>query len=57
MLIFYVFLQYYICPFSGITFTMKSEVLYYLFSEMDQRFLESKNCVVGNNLTVSYIYI
>uniref|UniRef100_A0A0E0P5P1 MBD domain-containing protein n=1 Tax=Oryza rufipogon TaxID=4529 RepID=A0A0E0P5P1_ORYRU len=42
--------RYYICPFSGITFTMKSEVLHYLFSEMDQRFMESKNCAVGCNL-------
>uniref|UniRef100_A0A0D3FSV5 MBD domain-containing protein n=1 Tax=Oryza barthii TaxID=65489 RepID=A0A0D3FSV5_9ORYZ len=42
--------QYYICPVSGSTFTMKSEVLHYLFSEMDQRFMESKNCAVGCNL-------
>uniref|UniRef100_A0A0D9ZHA7 MBD domain-containing protein n=1 Tax=Oryza glumipatula TaxID=40148 RepID=A0A0D9ZHA7_9ORYZ len=46
-----------ICPFSGITFTMKSEVLYYLFSEMDQRFLESKNCAVGNNLTRTHEWL
>uniref|UniRef100_I1PJA0 MBD domain-containing protein n=1 Tax=Oryza glaberrima TaxID=4538 RepID=I1PJA0_ORYGL len=39
--------QYYICPVCGSTFTMKSEVLHYLFSEMDQRFMESKNCAVG----------
>nr|CAH67756.1 H0124E07.3 [Oryza sativa] len=50
-------MEYYICPFSGITFTMKSEVLYYLFSEMDQRFLESKNCVVGNNLTRTHEWL
>uniref|UniRef100_A0A0E0DB48 MBD domain-containing protein n=1 Tax=Oryza meridionalis TaxID=40149 RepID=A0A0E0DB48_9ORYZ len=49
--------RYYKCPFSEITFTMKSEVLYYLFSEMDQRFLESKNCVVGNNLTRTHEWL
>uniref|UniRef100_I1PJ97 MBD domain-containing protein n=1 Tax=Oryza glaberrima TaxID=4538 RepID=I1PJ97_ORYGL len=49
--------RYYICPFSGITFTMKSEVLYYLFSEMDQSFLESKNCAVGNNLTRTHEWL
>nr|CAE01997.2 OSJNBb0033G08.13 [Oryza sativa Japonica Group]CAE04535.2 OSJNBa0040D17.1 [Oryza sativa Japonica Group] len=43
-------MEYYICPVSGSTFTMKSEVLHYLFSEMDQRFMESKNCAVGCNL-------
>jgi hypothetical protein len=56
MLILFAFVQYYICPLSGTTFTTKSEVLDYLFSEMDQCFLESKNHAVGSNLTVSYIY-
>nr|CAH67758.1 H0124E07.5 [Oryza sativa] len=43
-------MEYYICPLSGTTFTTKSEVLDYLFSEMDQCFLESKNHAVGSNL-------
>ncbi|BAS88025.1 Os04g0192775 [Oryza sativa Japonica Group] len=47
--------RYYICPLSGTTFTTKSEVLDYLFSEMDQCFLESKNHAVGSNLTVRHM--
>uniref|UniRef100_A0A0D9ZHA9 MBD domain-containing protein n=1 Tax=Oryza glumipatula TaxID=40148 RepID=A0A0D9ZHA9_9ORYZ len=51
------FYRYYICPMSGSTFTMKSEVLHYLFSEMDQRFMESKNCAVGYNLTRTHEWL
>lgn len=56
----YLCVQYYTSPISGLTFTMKSEVLQYLFSGMDERFLESKNCAADNQLIVSdsiYIYI
>ncbi|BAS88030.1 Os04g0193900 [Oryza sativa Japonica Group] len=49
--------QYYICPVSGRTFTMKSEVLHYLFSEMDQCFTESKNRAVGSNLTRTHEWL
>uniref|UniRef100_A0A0D9ZIB0 MBD domain-containing protein n=1 Tax=Oryza glumipatula TaxID=40148 RepID=A0A0D9ZIB0_9ORYZ len=42
--------RYYTSPISGLTFTMKSEVLQYLFSGMDERFLESKNCAADNQL-------
>uniref|UniRef100_A0A0E0DB51 MBD domain-containing protein n=1 Tax=Oryza meridionalis TaxID=40149 RepID=A0A0E0DB51_9ORYZ len=50
-------LKYYICPLSGTTFTTKSEVLDYLFSEMDQCFLESKNHAVGSNLTRTHEWL
>uniref|UniRef100_A0A0E0DB53 MBD domain-containing protein n=1 Tax=Oryza meridionalis TaxID=40149 RepID=A0A0E0DB53_9ORYZ len=49
--------RYYICPLSGTTFTTKSEVLDYLFSEMDQCFLESKNHAVGSNLTRTHEWL
>ncbi|EAZ29862.1 hypothetical protein OsJ_13921 [Oryza sativa Japonica Group] len=49
--------RYYICPVSGRTFTMKSEVLHYLFSEMDQCFTESKNRAVGSNLTRTHEWL
>ncbi|XP_052151860.1 uncharacterized protein LOC127770234 [Oryza glaberrima] len=49
--------RYYICPVSGRIFTMKSEVLHYLFSEMDQCFTESKNRAVGSNLTRTHEWL
>ncbi|KAL6634385.1 hypothetical protein ACP70R_027056 [Stipagrostis hirtigluma subsp. patula] len=36
--------RYYTSPVSGYTFTMKSEVLEYLFSGIDERLLETKQC-------------
>uniref|UniRef100_A0A0D9XZH0 MBD domain-containing protein n=1 Tax=Leersia perrieri TaxID=77586 RepID=A0A0D9XZH0_9ORYZ len=49
--------RYYTCPFSGITFTMKSDVLRYLFSGIDQYSLESKNCDVYDNLTRTHDWL
>ncbi|KAL6597922.1 hypothetical protein ACP70R_046727 [Stipagrostis hirtigluma subsp. patula] len=42
--------EYYISPVSGFTFTMKSEVLAYLFSGVDERLLESKEEYAKHNL-------
>nr|CAH67925.1 OSIGBa0138E08-OSIGBa0161L23.6 [Oryza sativa] len=49
--------RYYTSPISGLTFTMKSEVLQYLFSGMDERFLESKNCAADNQLINNSVYV
>ncbi|OEL28923.1 hypothetical protein BAE44_0010059 [Dichanthelium oligosanthes] len=40
--------RYYSSPISNHTFSMKSEVLEYLFSETDERILELKECGVEN---------
>ncbi|XP_006653226.2 uncharacterized protein LOC102699500 [Oryza brachyantha] len=42
--------RYYTSPVSGYTFSTKMETLYYLFSEMDERVLESQACADGNEL-------
>lgn len=44
--------QYYTSPISNYTFTMKSEVLEYLFSGTDERMLESKERGAENTLQV-----
>uniref|UniRef100_A0A0E0KNK5 MBD domain-containing protein n=1 Tax=Oryza punctata TaxID=4537 RepID=A0A0E0KNK5_ORYPU len=49
--------RYYTSPLSGLTFTMKSEVLHYLFSGMDERFLESKNCAADNKLIMTHEWL
>ncbi|KAF2933141.1 hypothetical protein DAI22_04g059700 [Oryza sativa Japonica Group] len=49
--------MYYTSPISGLTFTMKSEVLQYLFSGMDERFLESKNCAADNQLIMTHEWL
>ncbi|XBI44370.1 hypothetical protein VPH35_109009 [Triticum aestivum] len=42
--------KYFICPVPGAKFRMKAEVLNYLFSEMDERYLEAKDHVDHNML-------
>uniref|UniRef100_J3LWE4 MBD domain-containing protein n=2 Tax=Oryza brachyantha TaxID=4533 RepID=J3LWE4_ORYBR len=49
--------RYYTSPLSGLTFTMKSEVLEYLFSGMDERFLESKNYAAHNKLVMTHEWL
>uniref|UniRef100_J3KUK6 MBD domain-containing protein n=2 Tax=Oryza brachyantha TaxID=4533 RepID=J3KUK6_ORYBR len=49
--------RYYTSPISGLTFMMKSEVLEYLFSRMDERFLESKNCATHNKLVMTHEWL
>lgn len=46
-------LQYYTSPVSGYTFSTDMEALDYLFSEMDERILESEACAEDNELHVS----
>ncbi|KAL5214279.1 hypothetical protein ABZP36_003431 [Zizania latifolia] len=50
-------LQYYTSPVSGFTFMRESEVLQYLFSGIDERFLESENCAVDNNLSRTHQWL
>lgn len=45
-------MQYYTSPISGYTFNMKSEVLDYLFSQADERILESKESGAENTFQV-----
>jgi hypothetical protein len=45
-------MQYYTSPISDYTFNMKSEVLEYLFSQADERILESKESGAGNSFQV-----
>uniref|UniRef100_A0A0E0P6I2 MBD domain-containing protein n=1 Tax=Oryza rufipogon TaxID=4529 RepID=A0A0E0P6I2_ORYRU len=42
--------RYYTSPVSGYTFSTKMETLHYLFSEMDERVLESQACADDNEL-------
>ncbi|XBI88280.1 hypothetical protein VPH35_026265 [Triticum aestivum] len=39
--------EYYICPVSGAEFRMKAEVLNYLFSEMDEKYIESMDAAAA----------
>lgn len=48
-----IYVQYYTSPVSGYTFSTKMETLHYLFSEMDERVLESQACADDNELHVS----
>jgi hypothetical protein len=45
-------MQYYTSPISGRTFSMKSEVLEYLFSQTDEHILEIKESGVESTLQV-----
>ncbi|TVU13348.1 hypothetical protein EJB05_40400 [Eragrostis curvula] len=49
--------QYYTSPMSGYTFSSKVETLDYLFSGMDERFLESKACAEENDLHKSHTWL
>ncbi|PNT68246.1 hypothetical protein BRADI_3g37720v3 [Brachypodium distachyon] len=51
------FYQYYISPVSGVKLRMKAEVLSYLFSGMDDRFLESKKCAARNTLHSTHLWL
>lgn len=41
---------------SGYTFTSKVDTLHYLFSGVDERFLESKTCTEESELHVSWFF-
>ncbi|KAJ1294714.1 hypothetical protein BS78_01G166900 [Paspalum vaginatum] len=49
--------RYYTSPISDYTFTMKSEVLDYLFSGTDERILQSKECGVENMVQRAYEWL
>ncbi|KAI4968867.1 hypothetical protein ZWY2020_046197 [Hordeum vulgare] len=49
--------QYYICPVSGVRFRMKSEVLNYLFSEMDEHYIEANDSVAHSMLYKSHEWL
>ncbi|KAL5213678.1 hypothetical protein ABZP36_002830 [Zizania latifolia] len=49
--------QYYTSPVSGFTFMRESEVMKHLFSGIDERFLESKDYAVGNNLSGTHRWL
>ncbi|KAI4968081.1 hypothetical protein ZWY2020_005429 [Hordeum vulgare] len=42
--------EYYICPVSGAEFRMKAEVLNYLFSEMDEQYVESMEAAAAHGM-------
>uniref|UniRef100_A0A0D9W329 MBD domain-containing protein n=1 Tax=Leersia perrieri TaxID=77586 RepID=A0A0D9W329_9ORYZ len=49
--------RYYTSPISGLTFTMRTEVLNYLFSGMDERFLKSNNCATDKKLLTTHDWL
>uniref|UniRef100_A0A453T2P4 MBD domain-containing protein n=1 Tax=Aegilops tauschii subsp. strangulata TaxID=200361 RepID=A0A453T2P4_AEGTS len=49
--------RYYISPVSGAKFRMKSEVLNYLFSEIDEHFIEAKESVARSMLVRSHEWL
>ncbi|KAK3145172.1 hypothetical protein QOZ80_4AG0324520 [Eleusine coracana subsp. coracana] len=49
--------RYYTSSMSGYTFYSKVETLHFLFSGMDERFMESKACAEDNELHRSYTWL
>ncbi|XBI51138.1 hypothetical protein VPH35_033697 [Triticum aestivum] len=49
--------QYFISPVSGAKFTMKSKVLDYLFSEMDEHYIEANYSVADSMLSKSHEWL
>ncbi|KAG8064002.1 hypothetical protein GUJ93_ZPchr0004g39208 [Zizania palustris] len=50
-------LQYYTSPVSGYTFMRESDVMQYLFAGIEERFLESEDCVADNNLSRTHQWL
>ncbi|KAG8063884.1 hypothetical protein GUJ93_ZPchr0004g38548 [Zizania palustris] len=50
-------LQYYTSPVSRYTFMRESDVMQYLFAGIEERFLESEDCVADNNLSRTHQWL